>query len=77
MEAFRIKPKVYHKAAKINARGDVSALCFSTPHAINLAKASWVLEDKRVTCPKCKKLMAASPSSTQGATPERNEIERG
>ena len=32
--------KIYHKAGKTNANGDVSALCFPIPHAINLKRES-------------------------------------
>ena len=51
------KQKVYHFAAKITERGDVSALCFKTPHAINLKVASWTNRHEAVTCQKCFKLL--------------------
>lgn len=51
---MRKSAKVYHMAAKMNDRGEVSALCYKTPRAIDLAKASWVLEIDRATCPRCK-----------------------
>jgi hypothetical protein len=47
------KPKKYHWGAKINANGDVSALCFEKPRAINLSRASWTNRKEAVTCPKC------------------------
>lgn len=49
--------KVYHLAAKVSTAGEVSALCYKRPHAINLKKGqSWVTDASRVTCPKCKRL---------------------
>lgn len=54
------KKKIIHKAAKINENGDVSALCFKVPHAINLKVASWQMyNDRFVTCPKCRRALAA------------------
>jgi hypothetical protein len=50
--------KTYHMAAKINALGDVSALCFKAPRAIDLKRASWTNRPEAVTCPKCKRLLA-------------------
>lgn len=64
--------KVYHKGAKINARGDVSALCFETPRAINLKRASWTYRESAVTCPKCQTILRAqrSPSDvSEGVKP--------
>ena len=46
--------KIYHKAGKTNANGDVSALCFPIPHAINLKRELWTLRDESVTCKKCR-----------------------
>lgn len=49
--------KVYHLAAKISNHGEVSALCYKRPRAINLARGqSWVTDASRVTCQKCKRL---------------------
>jgi hypothetical protein len=45
--------KIYHRAAKVRANGDVSALCFKRPRRIDLAKASWTNRDEAVTCPRC------------------------
>lgn len=45
--------KIYHRASKINENGEVSALCFVKPRAINLFKASWTMRDEVVTCKKC------------------------
>lgn len=47
------KAKVYHRASKIAPNGDVSALCFARPRAIDLSKALWTIRDEAVTCPKC------------------------
>jgi hypothetical protein len=51
-------PKIYHFAAKINERGDVSALCFAKPRPINLRVASWTNRRTAVTCPKCRRILA-------------------
>ena len=48
------KSKPVHMASKINANGDVSALCFYTPKPINLAKATWTNREEAVTCKRCK-----------------------
>lgn len=45
--------KVYHKAAKIAANGNVSALCSDPPRKINLKRALWTLRWEAVTCKKC------------------------
>jgi hypothetical protein len=49
--------RLRHKAAKIREDGHVSALCFEKPRAIDMTRASWVLLDGGVTCPKCLKIM--------------------
>lgn len=56
----RIVEKIRHKAGKVSQRGDVSAICFPIPRAINLKKESWTIRDDAVTCPKCLKILAAS-----------------
>lgn len=45
--------KVRHLAGKINAAGQVSALCFDPPKPIRLAVASWVAQGKHASCKKC------------------------
>ena len=45
--------KKYHMAHLVSNRGDMSALCFSTPRPIDLSKASWTLRQEAVTCGKC------------------------
>lgn len=54
-----IAPKIVHRADKINANGDVSALCYSRPHKINLAVAVWTIRDDAVTCSKCRAALKA------------------
>ena len=57
--------KVCHHANKINEKGQVSALCFDPPRAINLKVATYVFapeNDVNVTCGKCLKLMNAKRS---------------
>jgi hypothetical protein len=59
MEIQQPSKRVFHLARMIDGRGEVSALCFSRPRAINLRRASWVLSPNRVTCPKCKRIIRA------------------
>lgn len=59
-----LRTKVYHRAALIHPNGSVSALCFKTPHAIDLSKATWTNRDEAVTCPKCLRLMEAKQGRT-------------
>lgn len=49
--------KKYHKAHLFGLDGQVSALCFRRPRAIDLNRALWTTDDDAVTCPKCLKLM--------------------
>lgn len=49
--------RMRHKGDKINSKGGVSALCFDRPRAINMKKATWVMGDDGVTCPKCLAIM--------------------
>ena len=59
-------PKIYHFGCAINDNGDVAALCFSRHRAINLKVASWTNRPQAVTCPKCRKLLAALSPVDQG-----------
>lgn len=52
--------RMYHKAAKINDKGQASALCYKTPHAIPSSE-TWTLRAEAVTCPKCKALLIQMP----------------
>jgi hypothetical protein len=47
---------MYHKAALVNDKGQVSALCFARPRAIDMKRVSWTNQWNDVTCPKCLKL---------------------
>jgi hypothetical protein len=47
------RPRRIHLATLIDERGKVSALCFRSPRAINLKRATWTIRDDAVTCPKC------------------------
>lgn len=61
-------PRVYHRAKYIGPLG-VSALCYAKPHPINLSKRqSWTIRDEAVTCPRCKKLLAANRVSNGGGS---------
>lgn len=51
--------RVYHRGYLVNQRGGVSALCFKSPRAISLGKATWTNRDEAVSCPKCLKVMEA------------------
>jgi hypothetical protein len=63
-----MKPRTYHRGDKVNAKGGVSALCYSKPRSINLKQALWTLSDAHVTCSKCKAIIAArSPIPAQEA----------
>lgn len=46
------RQKIVHKARGVNARGDVSAMCFTRDRPIK--NATWTLSDRFVTCAKCK-----------------------
>lgn len=48
-----------HRGDKIDSKGRVSALCFPTPRAIDMKRATWVMSDDAVTCPKCRALIQA------------------
>ncbi len=49
--------KKYHMADLFAPNGDVSALCFARPRAINLKVALWTLREEDVTCKKCLRLL--------------------
>ncbi len=53
------RQRVVHRAKLINPDGGVSPLCAKTPRAIDLRRATWVLRDEAVTCPRCLSLIAA------------------
>lgn len=47
-------PRTIHMASKTSELG-VSALCFATPRAIDMKRATWTLIEKAVSCAKCKR----------------------
>ena len=51
------RAKRIHKAAQVNPSGQVSALCYKTPRAINLRRESWTLLDDAVTCKRCRAIL--------------------
>lgn len=55
---------IYHMGGKVSPEGNVSALCYDPPRAIDLKKESWVLRPRAVTCQKCKAIMKANRAST-------------
>jgi len=59
--------RMYHRGDKINQRGGVSALCFATPRAIDMKRATWTISDDAVTCPKCKALILARAATAKPA----------
>ena len=46
--------KTVHAAHTIAEDGSVSALCYATPHPIDLKVATWTLVPKLVTCGRCR-----------------------
>lgn len=44
-------------AAKINVKGEVSAVCFDPPRPIDLKKGTWTNRPEAVTCKWCKRKM--------------------
>lgn len=52
-------PKMYHRADKVNEKGNVSALCFKRPRGVDLKRALWTSSDESVTCPRCIRFMLA------------------
>ncbi len=50
--------RMRHRAALINNRGGVSALCFTKPRAIDMKRATWTTSDEATTCPRCQHLIA-------------------
>lgn len=54
--------RIRHKGALFSDKG-VSALCFKTPRAIDMRKASWCLSDDAVTCEKCLVLLKKRPAT--------------
>lgn len=51
--------RVYHRAHLIDDEGNVSALCFKKPRAIDMRLATWTNRDEAVTCKKCKACIIA------------------
>ena len=49
--------RAYHRATKIRNDGSVSALCFKSPRAIDMRRATWTIRDEAVTCPKCARIL--------------------
>ena len=60
MECPPLPPtRMFHRGAKVNRHGRVTALCFVRPHGIDMTRATWTIRDEAVTCPKCKALILA------------------
>ncbi len=53
-----LNPKPVHFASLMRGDGAVSALCFQKPRAIDLNRAIWTNEARRVTCKKCRAILA-------------------
>ena len=62
---WKPKKRLVHRGDKIRADGAVSAMCFSTPRAIDLGRASWTNRDEAVTCKKCLLLIAAKKTPNE------------
>lgn len=52
--------KLYHKSKLVSRTGKVSPLCAKVPRALDLRKALWTIRDKAVTCPRCRRILAAA-----------------
>lgn len=55
----RVKRRIVHRATAVDGTGQVSALCFKRPRAIDLRRAAWTVGDATVTCPRCCALLQA------------------
>lgn len=60
--------KVAHRAAHVNEKGWVSALCSVKSRKIDLAVATWTIVDERVTCEKCRRLIRKAAKTYDWAT---------
>ena len=67
--------RVRHRGAQIDHRGRVSALCFSPARAIDMKRATWVMNDDAVTCQKCRALILArhEPPNAELTSPQRED----
>jgi hypothetical protein len=65
--------KPVHLAAKVDQEGNVSAMCFKRPHAIDLTRASWTIRGEAVTCHRCR--VAAKAEGKPGCTCHASTIE--
>ncbi len=61
--------RIIHMAAKVNANGDMSALCSPTPRPINMRRASWSLQSRFVTCRKCARILRERAQEQQKGMP--------
>ena len=61
-------PMPVHMAHGVTEMGDVTALCFKRPRAIDLGRARWTLRRNAVTCPRC--LLAMDGQETEAASPQ-------
>lgn len=68
--------RMRHRGDKINAKGGVSALCFPKPRAIDMKRATWVMSDDAVTCPKCRALILARHKPANGLVTWRQQHEQ-
>lgn len=61
--------RMRHRASKIDPKGRVSALCFPKPRAIDMKRATWVMNDDAVTCPKCRAIITRAAAALAGTAP--------
>lgn len=59
-------PRTKHMAHKNRPDGGVSALCFSSPRAIDMRRATWTTTPDFVTCKKCRARIGKQPVPTFG-----------
>jgi hypothetical protein len=68
--------KTIHRGALITENGDVSALCFASPHPIDLKRSTWTLRDSAVTCKRCLVVMAAKKKDAPPCSSDHETIDK-
>jgi len=58
--------RIRHLAKKVRGDGAVMAMCFKSPRAIDMKRATWTTDRNAVTCQNCLALMR---TFTADATP--------
>ena len=50
--------EIYHMADKVNRNGEIYALCFESPRAIDIDRELWTTDISAVTCSPCNEKFA-------------------